>query len=110
LFLWYKLNIGREGINDFIIKHMGIQHKTFEKIKNLEELNQDEKKELLEDTQRAGFNPIIHQVRVIFDLIDAINNLEEKTTELSNKIYKLNWVIVIFTLIMIVLTIIIIFK
>ena len=80
------------------------------RINNLDKLSEDDKKEMLRDTQRAGFSPMIHQVRVTFDLIDVIKKLDVNSTNLSKKIYILTWVIAALTLVMTVSTIIMIIK
>jgi len=81
---------------------MGIKNETFEKIKNRELLSEEEKKEMLEDTQRAGFDPSIHQVRASLDLLDSINEFNEKSSKETGKMIKLTEEIKVLTKVMII--------
>lgn len=81
---------------------MGIKNETFKKIKNLEPLTQEERKEMLEDTQRAGFDPSIHQVRSSLDLMDTIERFNKQSSEQTGKMIELTKVIIYLTVAMLV--------
>ena len=68
----------------------------------MEPLTEREKVEMLEDTQRAGFDPSIHQVRVSLDLMNSIDNFNKQSSKETRKVIRLTKEIRTLTIIMIV--------
>jgi len=70
--------------------------------KNPEKLSDKDREEILYDTVQK--DNVFH-IRALFDLTDSIKELNKNSTELSQKIYWLTWIIAILTGVMAIVAI-----